>query len=188
MSAGNSVVAQFSLTMGYALLVVLALQAPASPAAEAMSWWGRVCRPVVGWILANIDEQPCARGAPKALFTAYVQLITVDALIAAACFLVSIPFWRRWAERIRQHPRWAGATAARLETEFQILQGATLAGALGAAWYLIVGEQPFQGLQCTLPSPWLFLRVPLLLTIAYGCACLSAAFGFARPREFRDLG
>jgi hypothetical protein len=185
MSAGNSVVAQFGLTMGDALLVVLALLAPASPAAQAMLWWGRVCHPVLGWILANIGEQRCARGA---LFEAYVQLIAGGGFIAIASLLVSVPFWQRWAERIRQHPRWAGATLARLETELQIVQGATLAGALGAAWYLFAGEQPFEGSQCVLSSPWLFLRVPFLLTIAYGCACLSAAFGSARPREFRDVG
>lgn len=118
------------------------------------------------------------------LYDAYIEVVVIDLLIGASCYLVCSPFWKDWAQRPRNHPRWARAKPEQVENELEIGQGLTLAGAAGAAWFLIAAPYPAEA--CSALDLWLFVRVPLIITVVYGLACFAAAFGFARAKTAEE--
>jgi hypothetical protein len=179
-TAGFSLLAQFALTAGYCLLVLVSLHLPASGLAQIMAQWDQRLRPVLGPILEALGKSPCAAHGLSGLrlYDAYVELVIVNLAIAASCYLACAPFWKDWAKRLRRHPRWARASAQQVESELEIGQGLTLAGGAGAAWILV--DAPYPARACVALDPWLFLRVPLIVTVVYGLACFCAAFGSAR--------
>lgn len=180
-SAGGSLIVQVLLSVSYALSVIVSLLSPSSDLTRLVASWNRLLQPVMQPIFEAIGPPSCRGGAD--LYQAYVRLIVVDTVVATACYLACVPFWGVWAARLRQLPRLAQATPGRREADLEIGQGLTLAGAIGAAWALISLDPPFAGSSCTTVSPWLFLRVPLIITVVYGLACFAAAFGAARAPE-----
>jgi hypothetical protein len=153
---------------------------PASGLAQGMAQWDQRLKPVLGPIFEALGRSPCAAQGLRALrlYDAYVEVVVVDLAIAATCYLACAPFWGDWAKRLRHHPRWARAKPEQVENELEIGQGLTLAGAAGAAWVLV--DAPYPAAACVTLDPWLFLRAPLIVTVVYGLACFSAAFGSAR--------
>jgi hypothetical protein len=179
--AGSSLLVQFALSAGYALPVIVSLLSPSSDLARLVAGWNRLLQPVMRPIFELIGPPPCH--GDLGLYQAYVRLIVVDAVIATVCYLACTPFWGAWATRLRQLPRWAQAPPERREADLEIGQGLTLAGAIGAAWALISLDPPFVGSNCATVDPWQFLRVPLIITVVYGLACFTAAFGAARAPD-----
>lgn len=176
--AGSSLLLEFGLSVGYALSVIVSLLSPSSDLARLVASWNRLSQPAIQPIFEMTGPPPC-HGDPGP-YQAYVRVIVVDAVIATVCHLACTPFWGVWAARLRRLQRWAQATPEQREADLEIGQGLTLAGALGAAWALFGLDPLFVGANCAAVSPWLFLRVPLIITIIYGLACFTAAFGAAR--------
>jgi hypothetical protein len=169
-----------ALTVGYSLLVIASLQAPSSPLAHLMAQWDLRLRPALRPLLDALGAPPCAAASVHAvqLHRAYIQLIVVNLILAAGCFLACSPDWGVWGTRLRNLPRWAQAPPAKTETELEYAEAFTLAGALGALWFLAAAPYPADS--CSTLDPWLFLRVPLVIAVAYGLACFAAASGSAR--------
>jgi hypothetical protein len=180
-SAGGSLLVQMLLSVGYALAVIASLLRPSSDLARLVAGWNRLLQPAMRPIFDVIGPPPCHGDVE--LYQAYVRLIVVDAVIATGCYLACTPFWGVWAARLRCLPRWAQATPEQRESDLEIGQGLTLAGAIGAAWALVSLDPLFVGPNCATVSPWLFLRVPLVITVIYGLACFTVAFGAARAPE-----
>jgi hypothetical protein len=183
-SAGSSLVVQFVLTAGYAVLTILSLQAPPNAFTSLMARSDRLLQPAMAPILAYIGRPPCGGGSANLfasrLYEADAQVVAVDLAVAACCFLLCIPFWRAWAKQLQKFPLWATAQPEQRESRLEIGQGLTLLGAAGAAWFLFADAYPISTARCSMFSAWLLLRAPLITTIVYGLSCFTAAFAVAR--------
>ena len=184
--AASSLVVEFALTAAYAVLTLAWLRAPAGGLARLSRPWREFLDRALGPVVSALGKPPCKSTSASAaiLYREYVQLVLIDAGGAAICYLACAPLWGAWARTLRRHPRWASADPARVESELEMGQGVALAGALGATWFLVAA--PYPATNCAWPDPWLFLRAPLVITLAYGLACFAIAFGFARGPEPKD--
>jgi hypothetical protein len=181
--AGFSVFVVFGLSTIYSLSVIASLQAPSSELARLMAPWDQRLHAALRPLFDAFGGAPCPSQSPRALrlYRAYVELIVVNLVIAASCFLATSPFWADWGRRLRNLPRWASTKPEQIESELEIGQATTLTGALGTVWFL-VAVAPYPTQSCSALDAWLFMRAPLAITLAYGLACLTAAFGSARAR------
>lgn len=183
-SAASSFVLQFVLAAGYALLVVISLQAPESGIAAIMADWDTLIGPAMHPVFEFFGGPACGGAAvgerARRVHEAYLQLVMVDLVIACGCFLASSPLWKDWARELRRLPRWVRADREQIERELEIGQGLAVLGAAAGGWFLFVGDEFFASAGCSSYSPWPFLHAPLLTAVIYGLSCFAAASNAAR--------
>ena len=65
-------------------------------------------------------------------------------------------------------------------TRYSCATAGLCSSAASAVWFLLADAHPVSTSRCSMFSPWLLLRAPLITTIVYGLSCFAAAFGVAR--------
>jgi len=184
-SAGDVVLLQLLLTLGYALALIIALDAPDTRLAVWMNHWVRGTRPALTPFYALAGHPSCGGAAAgphvMQLWDYYIHLLAVSLIVAVLCIVVSAALWKDWAERLQARMSASRVWRGRMRRTVQLGWSRLAWGALAVFWLLILGNDIFDSAaRCARLNPWLLLRIPLLAALAQGFASAAATFWTAR--------
>ena len=107
--------------------------------------------------------------------------MAVNLIVAAALFAASRRYWVIWSRQLDGDPGWRNIAPDAKRQEADEGFGMVTWGAVGALWWLILGNGLFDNAaHCASLRPWLLFREPLLVTSAHGFASFAAALSVAR--------
>lgn len=184
---GRTVRLEAALAFGYSLIVNQFADRADSFTARAIRWWIDTTAAGVDLLMFLIPGQQAGSGShiseePADEIAVYRHVLAFCFLIATVAFLATKRHWAAWAQHQsaaldrafgNTDPKWSVAEfGARITT----------LGAAASILLLLFGDVWIYGSPLPFPQPtWLLLRAPLLVTLAYACACRAVAFRLYRP-------
>jgi hypothetical protein len=110
-----------------------------------------------------------------------VHLIVINLIVAAVLIAASRRYWVNWSRQLYDALGRLGLRAEAVHLGADAGYAMVLCGAIAALWWLLLQNDLFDSAaHCAALQPWHLLRVPLLVAIAHGFACVAAAFWIAR--------